>query len=152
MTSARSDIKELIGGRFLPGPLLMKRNPQSTSSLGLCDIGETPIKDKRIYTSLTQTMAFSHLKPKGYELVHLPYDMYCPSVQSKLKDSRCQLSTCFTTLDLAKRHSMLSGHSDLTMTMTMDDEEPIHAIEENDQAPIVSAGEFLKLPFVTDDE
>ena len=36
--------------------------------------------------------------------------------------------------------------------MTMDDEEPIHAIEENDQAPIVSAGEFLKLPFVTDDE
>ena len=96
---------------------------------------------------LTQTMAFSHLKPKGYELVHLPYDMNCPSVQSKLKDSRCQLSTClrvFTTLDLAKRHSMLSGHSDLTMTM--DDEEPIHAIEENDQAPIVSAGEFLKLP------
>ena len=47
---------------------------------------------------------------------------------------------------------MLSGHSDLTMAMTMDDEEPIHAIEENDQAPIVSAGEFLKLPFVTDDE
>ena len=43
-------------------------------------------------------------------------------------------------------------HSDLTMTMTMDDEEPIHVIEENDQAPIVSAGEFLKLPFVTDDE
>ena len=33
----RSDIKELIGGRFLPGPLLMKSNPQSTSSLGLCD-------------------------------------------------------------------------------------------------------------------
>ena len=60
--------------------------------------------------------------------------------------------TCdvFTTLDFAKRHSMLSGHSDLTMTM--DDEEPLHAIEENDQAPIVSAGEFLKLPFVTDDE
>ena len=47
---------------------------------------------------------------------------------------------------------MLSGHSDLTKTMTMDDEEPIHAIEENDQAPIVSAREFLKLPFVTDDE
>ena len=45
---------------------------------------------------------------------------------------------------------MLSGHSDLTITM--DDEEPIHAIEENDQAPIVSAGEFLTLPFVTDDE
>ena len=51
---------------------------------------------------------------------------------------------------MAKRHSVLSGHSDLTMTM--DDEEPIHAIEENDQAPIVSAGEFLKLPFVTNDE
>ena len=128
----------------------MKRYPQSTSSLGLGDIGETPIKDKRIYTSLTQTMAFSHLKPKGYELFHLPYDMYCPSVQSKLKDSRyqCQLSTClrvFTTLELAKRHSMLSGHSDLTMTT--DDKELIHAIEENDQAPIVSAGEFMKLPF-----
>ena len=79
--------------------------------------------------------------------------MFCPSVQSKLKDSRyqCQLSTClrfFTTLDLAKRHSMLTGHSDLTM----DDEEPIQAIEENDQAPIVLVGEFLKLPFVTDDE
>ena len=42
----RSDIKEIIGGRFLPGPLLMKRNPQSTSSLG-----ETPIKAKRINTS-----------------------------------------------------------------------------------------------------
>ena len=141
----------------MPGPLLLKRNPQSTSSLGLCDIGETHIKDKRIYTSLTQTMAFSHLKPKGYELVHLPYDMYCPSVHSKLKDSRyqCQLSTClrvFTTMYFAKQHSMLSGHSDLTITMTMDDEEPIHAIEENDQAPIVSAGEFLKLAFVTDDE
>ena len=34
----------------------------------------------------------------------------------------------------------------------MTDEELIHAIKENDQAPIVSAGEFLKLPFVTDDE
>ena len=33
----------------------------------------------------------------------------------------------------------------------IDDEEPIHAIEEDDQAPIASAGEFLKLPFVTDD-
>ena len=37
-------------------------------------------------------------------------------------------------------------------SINIDDEEPIHAIEENDQAPIVSAGEFLKLPFVTDDE
>ena len=45
---------------------------------------------------------------------------------------------------------MLSGHSH--SDLTMDDEEPIHAIEENDQAQIVSAGEFLKLPFVTDDE
>ena len=37
-------------------------------------------------------------------------------------------------------------------SINIDDKEPIHAIEENDQAPIVSAGEFLKLPFVTDDE
>ena len=36
--------------------------------------------------------------------------------------------------------------------MNMGDEELIHLIEENDQAPLVLAGEFLKLPIVAGDE
>ena len=61
-------------------------------------------------------------------------------------ESENLLESQFTALDLAKRHSMLSGHFDLTM----DDEEPIHLIEENDQASLVLAWawEILKSPFV----
>ena len=81
--------------------------------------------------------------------------MYCPSVQSKLKNSRyqCQLPTCmkvFTTLELAKRHAMLLGHSNLSMSTPSD--EPIAPLDDNDdaddQAPVVSVADFIRLPFV----
>ena len=87
-----------------------------------------------------------------YELVQLPYDMYCPSVQKKIKDSRyqCQLPTClkiFTTLDLAKRHYMLSGHTELSIAIQSEEAQTSNEDSDFDQAPVVSATEFLKLSF-----
>ena len=80
----RSNIRGIMKERYLPGPRLIKRSPES--GLQLAGIGEQPVKDKKIYTSLLQTMALSHLKPSGYEQVDLPYDLFCPSVQKKLAE------------------------------------------------------------------
>ena len=78
----RSNVQQLINGQFLPGPKLLSRDNN-----GRVDVNSTePVKYKTRYTNLSETIAFaSTLKPKGYELVELPYDFYCPSVQQKLK-------------------------------------------------------------------
>ena len=109
----RSNIHELINGQFVPGPKLLSRD-----SSGKIDVNSTEsIKYKTRYTSLSETIAFaSSLKPKGYELIEIPYDFYCPSVQQRLKSDnghRYQCGTCFklfTTLALADKHIKLSGH------------------------------------------
>ena len=110
------DLKTIIQGKFLPGPLLIKRSKQS--GMQLANIGEEPLKGKRAYTSIMETMALSHLRPKGYGEIKLPYDLYCPSVQKKIAESsgdryQCVFSGCkklFTTLKLAKNHLKVSGH------------------------------------------
>ena len=143
---ARSNFKTNFRGQFLPGPMLIKRTP--AVGLELCKIGKTPLKNKRIYTDLSQTMAFDHLKPPGYALVELPYDLYCPSVQEKLKGPtgtkyQCQLPECkkiFTTLDLAKRHAMLTQHGKLAMEIVDHDNET-HAADQ----PIDEDLEVLRL-------
>ena len=66
----RCDSKTIIQGRFLSGPLLIKRSEES--GMQLANIGEQPLKRKRVYTSITETMALSHLRPKGYEEIELP--------------------------------------------------------------------------------
>ena len=87
----------------------------------LANIGEEPLKGKRVYTSIMETMVLSHLRLKGYEEIELPYNLYCPSVQRKIADSggdwyQCIISGCkklFTTLELAKNHLKVSGHRKL---------------------------------------
>ena len=54
----------------------MKRSAEG--GLHLASIGEQPLKETKIYTSLMQTMALSHMKPERYEDVDLPYDLFCP--------------------------------------------------------------------------
>ena len=67
----------------LTDPLLIKRSEQS--GMQLANIGEEPPKGKRVYTSIMETSALSHLRSKGYGEIELPYDLYCPSIQKKLQ-------------------------------------------------------------------
>ena len=105
---ARCNLKTIIMEKYLPGPLLVKRCKES--GLQLASIGEEPLKDKRIYTSIMETMALAHLKPKGYDNVELPYDLFCPSVQKRITNSggeryQCVYSGCkkiFTTLCISR--------------------------------------------------
>ena len=70
----RCDLKTIIQGKFLPGHLLTKRSKQS--GMQLANIGEEPLKGKRVYTNIMETMALSNLRPKGYEETELSYDLY----------------------------------------------------------------------------
>ena len=136
--------------------------------------GQLPVKYNIVYTNLSQTLWLSEtLKPEGYEFVNLPYDYFCPSVQAKLEKNggeryECKLSTCrniFTTLALAKKHVMLSGHSQViidqqpdTSDTTVSDNEELEVVEvdnDTDRAIIIPNGEictFLRSEFVADDE
>ena len=115
----RCDLKTIIQRKFLQGPLLTKRSEQS--GMQLENIGEEPLKGKRVYTSIMETMALSHLRPKGYGEIKLPYDLYCRSVQKKIAESggdqyQCAFCGCkklFTTLDLAKNHLKVRNHKKL---------------------------------------
>ena len=80
----RSNIQQLINGQSLPGTKLLSRD-----SSGRLDVNSNePIKYKTRYTNISETLVFSStLKPRGYELVDLPYDFYCPSVQQMLKSA-----------------------------------------------------------------
>ena len=100
-----------------------------------------------MYASLAHTMALSHLKPDGYELISSPYDFYCPSVQSKVKQTdghryQCQDPSCkklFTTFELAKRHIMLPGHSQQVQTLEGNDQgfEPVSDCEPESEGAAV---------------
>ena len=70
----RYDLKTIIQGMFLPGPLLIKRSKQT--GMQLANIGEEPLKRKRVYTNIMETMALSHLRPKGYGEIELSYDLH----------------------------------------------------------------------------
>ena len=114
----RCDLKTIIQGKFLPGPLLIKRSEQS--GMQLRNIGEEPLKRKRVYTSIMETMALSHLRPKGYEEIELQYNLYCPSVQKKTAESggdwyQCIFSGCknFSPCSNWRRITSFSGHRKL---------------------------------------
>ena len=124
----RSNIRATIKERFLPRSLLLKRS--SENGIQLANIGEESVKVKNIYTNLLQSMAFSHLKPTVYEQVELPCDLFCPSVQKKIKEKggsryHCSFVTCrkiFTTLELVKLHLKLTGHKKLAMKAIQEDD------------------------------
>ena len=52
----RCDLKTIIQGKFLPGPLLIKRSEQS--GMQLANIGEEPLNGKRVYTSIIFFLLF----------------------------------------------------------------------------------------------
>ena len=151
----RSNIHQIINGQFIPGPKLLSRD-----SSGRIDVNSTePIKYKTRYSSLAETLVFaSVLKPKGYELIQLPYDFYCPSVQQKLSAEgghRYQCGTCkkiFTTLVLADKHIKLHGH-EISLSCPVDeaveDQEAVLELDldNEDGAPIIQDLEmFLSNP------
>ena len=138
-SAPRSAIHELINGQFLPGPKLLSRD----SSGKLSAESTEPVKYKTRYTNLSETLALSAtLKPKGYELLEIPYDFYCPSVQQKIQaagGNRYQCGTCFrlfTTLALASKHIKLVGHK-VRMENPEDDAPSSVETEEIDGGAIV---------------
>ena len=105
-----------------------------------------------MYTNLAQTLWLSQtLKPAGYKLVDLPYDLFCPSVQEKLMQDgssryQCKLNSykkVYTTLALAQKHFMLSGHDQLHVLQDVDvDDEDSGPDEECDEAVIIPTGQI----------
>ena len=148
-TKLRSNIRTVLKGRHLPGPRLMKRSAEG--GLQLASTGEQPLKETKIYTSLMQTMALSHMKPEGYEDVDLPYDLFCPSVQQKLRKTggsryQCELVKCrqiSTSLELAKKHLRITGHNKMTLKAVIEDE----AASQEDGVAVADIPTFMKQPF-----
>ena len=154
----RCDLKTIIQGKFLPGPLLIKRSEQP--GMQLTKIGEEPLKGKRVYTSIMETMALCNLRLKGYEDIRLPYNLYCPSVQKKITvlggdQYQRVFSGCtklFTMLELAKNHLKVSGHRKLAQKESIDNCMDIDIIDEEIEiysaAPLVAINDFMQKPFV----
>ena len=102
----------------------------------------------------------SHLRPKGYEEIELPYDLYCPSVQKKVAESggdwhQYAFSGCkklFTTLKLAKNHLKVSGLRKLAQKEPIDDCMDVDILDEEIEicsaAPLVVINDFMQEPFV----
>ena len=119
----------------MSGPNLLSRDSSGNIAV---DSAES-VKYKTRYTNLAETLAFGgSLKPKGYELIELPYDFYCPSVQQKLSEHgghRYQCGTCnklFTTLALADKHIKLLGHK-VSLNCPVDVESDCNIVQfEND--------------------
>ena len=127
----------------------MKRSAEG--GLQLASIWEQPLKETKIYTSLMQTMALSHMKPEGYEDVDLPYDLFCPSVQKTLRETggsryQCEFVKCrqiFTSLELAKKHLRITGHNKMTLKAVIEDE----AASQEDGVAVADIPTFMKQPF-----
>ena len=61
----------------------------------LFPLGNFPAKNKVVYASLANfELGAFDLKPEGYELVSLPYDLYCPLVQDKVKGAGISRYIC----------------------------------------------------------
>ena len=133
----------------------MKRSAEG--GLQLASIGEQPLKETKIYTSLMQTMALSHMKPEGYEDVDLPYDLFCPSVQQKLTETggnryQCEFVICrqiFTSIELAKKYLRTTCHHKMTLKAVIEDEAASQedGVALSDVAPVVDIPTFTKQPF-----
>jgi hypothetical protein len=106
--------------------MLIKRDKMS---LAAAAVGEVPVKNTVVYTSLSKTLSMGNLKPAGYELIGLPYDFCCPSVQENVKEKggdRCQCKDpgckkIFTTLELSKKHIKLSRQSKICEDRQVED-------------------------------
>ena len=64
----RSNVQEVIGGKFLPAALAL---PACPYLIGPCKRDETQNN-----SGFYQSLALEHLQPKGYEkYMNLPYDL-----------------------------------------------------------------------------
>ena len=125
----------------------------------LANFGEEPLKGKRVYTSIMETMVLSHLRLKGYKEIELPYNLYCPSVQKKIVElggdrHQCIFCGCkklFTILELGKNHLKVLGHRKLAWKEPIDDCMDVDIVDEEIEicsaAPLVAINDFMKKAF-----
>ena len=101
---ARTNVQEVLGGKFLPAPLALTGGPS------LVDPKKKSEKPK--ICGFYESLALQHLRPKAYkQCVKLPYDLYCPS--TKVDDAEYVCAHCkkiCTTKELLKFHLRSTQH------------------------------------------
>jgi hypothetical protein len=101
----RSSYFSVITDRFLPPPI-----PLDQSSDGL-KANERADRESHIFPSLfvSKTINWSDILPKSTRsFKSLPYDLYCPSVQSELLDRTCKVCNIyFASKVMLKKHFVL---------------------------------------------
>ena len=134
----------------------------SLLSVALAEKDDMPLKDRWVYTNISQAMAFYHFKAKGYEsLSKMPYDLYCPSIQKKVATTggecyQCASSECrkmFTTLALSAQHHKKSGYKKIVPTnlpdIESDKSDGKESCEDLDPAPMITIWDLDLAPMIT---
>ena len=81
--SVRSNVQEVLGGKFLPAPLALSGGPYLIDP---CKNDET-----QKISGFYQSLVLQHLRPKDYKKCKKPpYDLYCPSTEANNADYVCR--------------------------------------------------------------
>ena len=148
--------------RFLPAPVQFRPDPGSPTVPPV-----SQVKTTDLYADLWQRIAVTNLVPlTDYKI--LPYDMYCPSVRSAVKQRVCNLcGIYFPSIAAVKRHKAGDGceeaeYNDKEGSNDGDifeeeegrnDDTEVEIVDGENECPVVNIFELLQNPiFVEDDD
>ena len=96
---ARTNVQEVLVGKFLPAPLVLTGDPKKKS-------------EKQINCGFYESLALQQLHPKAYkQCVKLPYDLYCPSTKVDNAEYVCaHCKKICMTKELLKFHLRSTQH------------------------------------------
>lgn len=138
----RSTISSVLPNRFLPAPVLFCKNE---TGVAVADIGDATSH----FGSLQTRALLSSLLP-----VDLPFDYYCPSVQSSLESRQCKTCSVYhcslKALQSHRRHGCLANVSTVVEEFVVEidfEEDDFGDTENNDldsiSVPIWPLEQFL---------
>ena len=106
MQTITHNVQEVLGGKFLPTPLVLSQDPSL--------LNPKDKSDKSKLCDFYKSSALQHLRPKGYDkCLALPYDLYCPSSLLDDGDYVCPCNECQTICtikELLKFHLKATQH------------------------------------------
>ena len=135
----RTDWLRIFPDRFLPAPIQFRQDGGPTVP------PVSQVKTTDHYAGLWQRIAISNLVPMHNHQI-LPYDMYCPSVKSTVKQRVCNLcGIYFPSIAAVKRHKAGKGCEE----GKSDDKAkvPIGVTAANKQTPLIMHVDYeIRLP------
>ena len=147
----------IFPNRFLPAPVQFRQDPGGPTVPPV-----SPVKTTDCYADLWQCISVNNLVPlNDYEI--LPYDMYCPKVNSAVKQRVCNLcGIYFTSIAAVKRCKAGKGFEEAEYDDEegSDDEEEqrnnyteVELVDGENECPALNIFELLQNPtFVEDDD